>query len=546
MRILLSVLILLLALNTSLLAQTPKELSWPQEKVSVHISKNIAVVGESVPLSVKIRMEGQPSPSQFAYVDLISRNGERVSGSIIPLTKGAANAYVQVPENIPTDHYLLRLYTRLAASLADDSQYHHELITVINPEIPPAQIPKPSNSQWVPNKSTSTIKIHKNKEQLIREELGEIMIEASPDQELTVSISKKNPFLEAIVFTGQISSKKDSSQIIPELRGHIVKGQLITDKIDTKRPYLLSVHGDQSSLYLGKPNNQGEVYFDLGALKSYNFMILQSDADSIPFSMDLQEPFAPSPKGDLLLFPAVNISEENKEMLDDLVLSYSTTDYFYAPQKAPTIPIVTGFDADRAYNLDEYNRFESLATTLKEYIPTVLVRKEKGEFHFKLSNFPEDNVFQNNPLMLIDGMPVFDSDAIGNFSPDNIKRIEVINRKFFILDNAFEGVLNFTSYENDFGGFPIPKNALYLEYPKIQNPMIWNFNGPESNSSQRLPDFRTIFYWDDTVKTDSNGKAKINFKTSEISGKYEIKVSYTNPSGELIQTVSSFMVKDTK
>ncbi|GAB3649461.1 hypothetical protein GCM10028791_15010 [Echinicola sediminis] len=482
-------------------------------------------------------MKGGPTPSKMAYAELINRQGERMAGTIIPLDKGQASASLSVPAEIPSDHYLFRLYTRLAASMKDEKNYHHSLITVINPHLKPKDIAS-DKVIWKKEEQQNPIEMSLSKELLDTDEAGKLTITGDAGQEVTVSISRKNPFLADLypLVDGGDHSRAAQEEIVPELRGHIIKGLVSENTLDTSRVYFLSAHGNNSALYLGKANKKGEVYFELGPMKAYDFLLLQTAQTNAPFDLSIQQPFAPAPGKELLNLPPLVLTKKDQAILDDLVLSYSTSDYYQKPVAQEPLPIITGYTADRSYNLDEYNRFEDLATTLKEYVPTVLVRKNSGKYHFRLANFPENRTYKDNPLMLIDAMPVFNSDALGNYQADSIERIEVINRNFYIGDNRFDGAINFKSFGNDFGGFPLPEGALYLEYPQIQQPMLWKFNTPQTDADSHLPDFRTILYWGEHEKIGPDGKLEIPFNTSMVPGEYEIRVSTVN--GSIIRSAT--------
>ncbi|AGA80157.1 hypothetical protein Echvi_3947 [Echinicola vietnamensis DSM 17526] len=545
----LTLLFIFAIMGSNLLAQQNQPVSsLPKEDVYVHAGQSIAVAGERLPLSINITMDQAPTKSTFAYADLVSRSGKRFGGAVIPLKNGKASAYLTVPENTPSDHYLLRVYSRYAASLNDASQYHQELISVINPAIPPAPkaAEKPLDGNWQSITASNAITVQPEKEALNLGEQSSLRLSASPDSKVTVSISRKNPFLDRTQWVQNSPPSKTKPQmeaLLPELRGHIIKGTLTAKEADTTKLYFLSAHGDQSALYLGKANRKGEIYFDLGALKHYEFLLLQSDVDSVPFGLNLQLPFADAP-AEGLDFPPLEITPAQKELLDNLVLSASTSTYFLKPRQQNLQPIVTGYAPDRGYNLDDYNRFEDLATTLKEYMPTALVRKNKGKYYFKLTNIPEHSVFDGNPLILVDGMPVFDSDKLAQFSPENIKRAEIINRRFYILSYGFDGILSFTSYDNDFGGYPIPEHALYLEYPPIQQPVSWQFNAPKKD--EHFPDFRSVLLWEESVQLDDSGKASLSFTASQVPGTYEIRVSQITPDGRQVWTTKELEVIDEK
>ncbi|WP_186755626.1 hypothetical protein [Echinicola salinicaeni] len=503
------------------------------EAVYVHKSKSIAVAGEDIPFLVDIRWQNNPTFSKMAYADLINRQGKRVAGAIIPLQEGKAAAYLSIPSTIPSDHYLFRVYTRLASSMEDEQNYHHSLITVIHPHIPPIG-KKQSSNAWEASQVKNAVQFSLHKEVLALGEMAELTITAPPGKNLTISISRKNPFLGDMkaIIPARETKFSSKEELIPEIQGHIIKGTLSETAIDSSRVYFLSAHGEKSNLFLGRPNKNGEVFFELGALKEYDFLLLQTEQDNVPFGMSIEQPFAPVPSGDILKFPALQLDEKDLGLLNDLVISHAATAYYLKPEQQSIKAISTKFDVDKSYVLDEYVRFEDLATTLKEYVPTVMVRTNDDKYHFKLTNFPEDRMFKDNPLMLIDGMPVFDSDAFGRHGADSIESIGVVNRKFYLLDNIFEGLINIKSYSNDFGGFPIPESALYLEYPSIQQPVNWHFNTSVDEERGALPDFRTILFWEENIRMDKDGEVKVNFITSQSPGEYEVKVSSISDDGK--------------
>jgi hypothetical protein len=48
------------------------------------------------------------------------------------------------------------------------------------------------------------------------------------------------------------------------------------------------------------------------------------------------------------------------------------------------------------------------------------------------------------------------------------------------------------------------------------------------------PDFRNTLYWNPSVKPGIDGKAKIEFWTSDIAGDYEINVQGIAPEGKIL------------
>ncbi len=112
-------------------AQTPAN-----EIVSAHVSKNIAVAGESVWFSVLATGVDKKIYSKIAYAELVDKNGQAVAQTIINLEAGSSESYLEIPTQLNSDHYLFRCYTRISA-FGENSGVFNQFITVINPNKPP-------------------------------------------------------------------------------------------------------------------------------------------------------------------------------------------------------------------------------------------------------------------------------------------------------------------------------------------------------------------------------------------------------------------------
>src|SRR5690606_27489568 len=134
-------------------------------------------------------------------------------------------------------------------------------------------------------------------------------------------------------------------------------------------------------------------------------------------------------------------------------LAREAKEHFYPVTGVPTAADPPFLNPDRTYLLDDYNRFEDIATTFREYVPEVFVRRRDKKTYFININLPYGNMFKNDPLLLVDAMPVFDSDALSKLDPKGIKKLEVVGRYYFFQQDVFEGVISLTSHKNDFGEF---------------------------------------------------------------------------------------------
>ncbi|MCU0400607.1 MAG: hypothetical protein MUE75_06275 [Algoriphagus sp.] len=111
----------------------------PVEKVSFQTTKTLYFSGEKIWFEAKVSMGLESSVSQVVYAELVDRNAVSIIHAKVPLQKGEAVNYLKIPEQIPSDHYLLRVYTRISPYLDINAGISQQFVTVINPRIPPKQ-----------------------------------------------------------------------------------------------------------------------------------------------------------------------------------------------------------------------------------------------------------------------------------------------------------------------------------------------------------------------------------------------------------------------
>lgn len=535
MRIKKLIFILLLSLNA--FGQT-----GDGEKVFAHISKSICLVNDQIWFSIQVTIGNETSPSKIAYVELIDRESLPVLQFIVPLNRGSAEGALEIPAHLESDHYLLRFYTRISPlNKKSGKGVYNQMITIINPKKGPiATRPKPDRKIY-PFELAENFQIPESRVNQNSQIHIPLTFIQSPYQ---ISIAIQNPFLPED-FQGFIGQEiyqplEEKIRVIPELYGHIVHGKNLSMEIDTTETFFLSAHGRQSALHSAKPDQEGNLFFELGPLKEYEFLIAQSLNHEKQLNFAPQSPFwSLKLKGDFF-FPSLELNEGDREFLEKLILASQLKPFFYPVKETEPQAIVTGFVADRTYFLDDYTRFESIETTLREYVPEVLVRRQNRSIVFKLINAPLSGLFQENPLILIDAMPVFDSDALAKFDPKGIQKLEVLTRDFSFNQDKFSGVLSFVSFQNDFGKYDLPKNALYLNYwPMLKGKKLMTPHFNPSIGKDNYPDFRSCLLWN-TDQYSSN----LHFYTSEITGKFEIRVSFVDPSGNPNYFKANFEITD--
>lgn len=514
--------------------------AYEPEQVQAVLSKNVASVGDNVWFYVQALDKNNRSHSSIGYAELVNRRGIPVYQTIFQLVDGKANGYLEIPNQIESDHYLVRFYTRISPHHGENGIWN-QFITLVNPKSQQKKAnqiqtqngysfsgPIAPGTPEIPNsKPKSSIKISA----------------ADKSAPLLAKSALANPFLPEKLkgHVGGIIYEPlaEDYPTIPEPFGHVVWAKNLKQTQDPEETFYLSAHGEKSYLNTAKAKPNGDLFFELGAMKDYRFLIVQSNIPESQMSFALQSPFAPLQLRGDFNFPALVMDESHKEFLTELLTATKVDEYYYPEQHIENFPIVVGFDEDREYFLDDYTRFENFEVTLKEYVPEVMVRRQNKKALLKVLNKPMGTAFQENPLILLDGMPIFDADALIEFDPVKFERMEIMAREFLFNHEKYAGVINIHSFNNDFGGFELPQNAIYLNYPLIQRPK--KLVSPHVNprlAQAHFPDFRNLLFWE---INPSNG---IELHTSNIQGLYEFTQVFVDDKGNLQEVRETFEVKD--
>jgi hypothetical protein len=353
-------------------------------------------------------------------------------------------------------------------------------------------------------------------------------------------------------WTNVLNNKKDTLHFIPEYRGHIIQGKVLN--ADGSPAYgimtYLSSPSSKINLYSSRSSKTGDVQFEMQNFYGVSKIVTQTNhkRDST-YLIEIKAPFSDQFANRAL--PAFQLSTTLENQLLNRSVAMQVQDIYFANEFAKTkstAPDSSAFygKADETYLLDAFTRFPVMEEVMREYVPGVMVRKRKDGFHFIVLDNVSSSVFNDSPLVLLDGVPVFDEDEIMNFSPLQVKKLEVMTRRWFLGQLSFSGIVSYTTYQGDLGGFPLHPKSVMLNYEGLQ--MQREFYSPKyENKNQResrLPDQRYLLYWNPLVTTDKDGHQQLEFNTSDIPGEFKIVVEGMTKDGNVGSATSTFTVKE--
>jgi hypothetical protein len=346
--------------------------------------------------------------------------------------------------------------------------------------------------------------------------------------------------------------KRPVFEFAPEYEGHIIVGKVI-DK-NTGEPVedvqtFLSVPAKNFLVASSNSDAQGIVHFDLKNFFGTDAIAVQTaNAKDSNYRIDILNPFSEKNTSakiyemdTLMLTQRALVSSSINSQVQNVFAGENLQDFY--PYKLADSTKFYG-KPDQKYFLDDYTRFNTMEEVMREYVANITVRKHDGHFHFKVLNYPYGLFFEDDPLVLFDGIPVTDINKIIEFDPLKIQKIELMNRKYFLGPYTADGIISFSTYKGDLAGFQFDPNVVILRYDGLQLQREFYapvYDTPEKAES-RLPDFRNVLYWSPDLNIDQSGQKQLSFYTSDVKGKYIIVVQGVTADGKPGSATSSFTV----
>lgn len=348
-----------------------------------------------------------------------------------------------------------------------------------------------------------------------------------------------------------VLKNKNEPIFIPEYRGHLIQGTVTDGAGKPVRgiPTFLSSPGKNIQLYTAFSKPNGVVLFEMKDFFGSKKIVVQakSEADST-VRAKIQNPFSDVYARRKL--PPLELQQSMSKNVLTRSIAMQVQDIYYGDD---SLKFTTkGIDstafygrANETYFLDDYTRFPVMEEVMREYIPGVMVRKRKDGFHFLVLDHVRKSLFQQDPLVLLDGTPIFDIDKIMAFDPLKVKKLEVVTSRYFLGPLIFHGVVSYTTYAGDLGGYQLDPASVSLDYDGLQRQR--EFYSPQYETQKqretRMPDRRNLLLWAPHVSLDKSGKSQIEFFTSDLTGDYTILVEGLMQNGYSGSAVGSFTVK---
>ncbi len=313
----------------------------------------------------------------------------------------------------------------------------------------------------------------------------------------------------------------NNKSFIPEVRGNLITGLVEANgKPSQNQTVYLSAPAKEYQFYASKTDSAGRFFFNTDRIPSSSNLVFTVNNKSCP---DCKVTMDRGALDDYSIFkvPQLHIDSTFKKLIERRsVLSQIENAYYVQKQDS-----ITGHSGerfygkpDKSYRLDDYVRFPTMEDVFIEYITEIITRKSGDQHEIRAMNFVTRQAFTEEPLVLLDGVPLFDVEQIMNYNPLILEKIEVVGRRYFYGPLDVQGIISLSTYNGDVPNISLPEK---FTFTGVQPRKKYYSPDYRTRALDKIPDYRIQLYWNPEV-TVSSKETKLSFFTSDIPGEYEI------------------------
>ena len=566
-----------------------------KEELFVRTDRDIYITGEQVWFKVYTLNGLTHTPcniSKVVYLELLDKNNFPLRQLKVKTESNSGSSNFVLPENISSGNYIIRAYTNWMKNFSTD-QFFYKTISVINPfeSIDHLKLPnKISNSDSAisitvdqsqsirtgnDSRQTAISDQGDSKKQVkytftlekpqysprekVKMEIAVTDMAGNPvETDLSVSVAK-SVVINSTGLTSfycfnsndRVGNRTGGQDYIAELEGHLISGYLrlkTTDEPLKNTDLSLSFVGKTARCQFGKTDENGEFNFVIKESGLNEIVIQTLSPDILGYYVELNQPFSSvfsKVKPGKFYIDSSRTDEINK------VIVGTQINNIYEPfrQKMPGNGkiVIPDFYAqpENSIRMADYIELTSLREVVKEIMPNVYTLRQNGKYDFKLINKFRGQPFENKPLILVDGVPIYDFEKVLSINSKDIEKADIINTRYFISENIFDGILSFITKKGNLSVLEFDNSIFRQVYEGCQTPD--NFYSPDYSTSvtkgSHIPDYRNTLFWNPDLKTRKDGKTEISFFTSDESADYTIVVEGITSDGKKGYSAGSLRVQ---
>ena len=536
-----------------------------RERVYVQTDKQLYLAGEPVLMKLLTVDAGQIPLvfSKVVYVELADDSIARLQTKI-EMINGTGVGRMLLPTDLPTGYYRLIAYTQFMRNEGTDV-FFEKNIAIVN-TFKSGYYPPETEVQPLPDINNvtqpETISLQPDKATYTTRASGKLTVTGLPENihTLSVSIAGKEllPIIESDVslFLKNRTRKTVAdrrAEFLPEYEGHIITGKIINNQTGEigmddllLAPGIAFPAGGGIRFFAGQTDKTGDVRFFTSGISGTKEIATVVYNAGEKYRVDIQSPFVrrftPAP------MPALHIDSAYYGRLLARSVALQVFRYF-SENQSPSLNISESYFKMRpvwSYPLDEYTRFTTMREVFIEFIVGARFRRNADKHELLvLTKRGGDYDYGTMPLVLLDGVPISDHEAVYNYDPISVERINIYYGPCMMGGYLFDGIVELLTYSRFHADLNLNKSMQILTYegPQSSHRLDAPDHSDMKNHQSRLPDRRHTLLWNPDVQVDGKTSIRLPFDTSDLTGEFQATVEGITKDGEIIYATSFFTVE---
>jgi hypothetical protein len=327
---------------------------------------------------------------------------------------------------------------------------------------------------------------------------------------------------------------------LPELEGHLISGSIrdrITGEPLRNENITLSFVGKAALCLFTKTDTTGNFNFvtnDFG-LKE---IVIQPLTQQKNCYVDLNNPFTSADND--YDHGSFCLDTGKLDAVNNVIICMQINNIYELSYQNPinsltnrTRPDFYG-KPDNSILISNYIELSSVKEIVAELMPGVITTRNNGRINFRLTKPYQTRPFENGPLVLVDGVPVYDLEKVVGINANDIEQVDVLIDRYYTSGIVIDGILHFISKKGNLSAYDLDRSVFRMEYDllKKKDELYSPVYLLDSLKKDHLPDFRNTLYWNPDLHTDATGKASAEFYSSDESMDYIINVEGISTEGK--------------
>jgi hypothetical protein len=344
-----------------------------------------------------------------------------------------------------------------------------------------------------------------------------------------------------------LSGKLPQLKYKQETGEHYLQGRLIdrnSQTADTGKYVLMSVPGKVAVFQYAKTDKEAGFSFNIGINDLIKDMVIQPAEPGPGKSIRIESSFS-----DRYLKSVTYIDSLNKETpsyISKQSINYQVNKIYGSSYLGATVnKTIAPIKPKRFYGkpdvgliMADYIKLPVMEEVFFELIQGAFLKNKKTGYEITIADQVENKVFGAPPCLMIDGVIISNPSLIANLDPETVEQIDVVKTRYFVGDYMFYGLINVITKSGDYSIVPLSDYATRLQY-RVIDP-VWSFKSPDYSDAElmnsHVPDFRNTLYWNPAVVPDKDGKAGIEFWSSDVKSDYIINIQGITSDGKVISS----------